>query len=71
MIPKMRFGWARLPMLAAGITLASIIAAAAQTPPADDDTDAAEAEETEAAPGVNDVDIMKDTDVSTPDGSLL
>ena len=50
MIPKMRFGWARLPMLVAGVSLASMLAAAAQTPPADDDTDTPAAEETEAAP---------------------
>ena len=29
MIPKMRFGWARLPMLVAGVSLASMLAAAA------------------------------------------
>lgn len=71
MIPKMRFGWARLPMLAAGIGLASIVAAAAQTPPADDDTDEPAAEQTEAAADANDVDIMKDIDVSKLDWSLL
>jgi hypothetical protein len=64
MISKMRFGWARLPMLAAGIGLASMVGAAAQTPPADDDTDEPAAEQTEAAAGANDVDIMKDIDVS-------
>ena len=71
MIPKMRFGWARLPMLAAGIGLASMVAAAAQTPPAEDDTDEPAAEQTEAAAGANDVDIMKDIDVSKLDWSLL
>ena len=71
MIPKMRFGWARLPMLAAGIGLASMVAAAAQTPPAEDDTDEPAAEQTEAAAGTNDVDIMKDIDVSKLDWSLL
>jgi hypothetical protein len=71
MIPKMRFGRARLPMLVAGVSLASMLAAAAQTPPADDDPDTPEAEETEAAPSVNDVDIMKDIDVSKLDWSLL
>jgi hypothetical protein len=71
MIPKMRFGWARLPMLAAGIALASMVAAAAQTPPEDDDPEIPAAEESEAAPGVNDVDIMKDIDVSKLDWSLL
>ena len=71
MIPKMRFGWARLPMLVAGVSLASMLAAAAQTPPADDDPDEPAAEETEAAPSVNDVDIMKDIDVSKLDWSQL
>jgi len=71
MIPKMRFGWARLPMLAAGMGLASMVAAAAQTPPAEDDTDEPAAEQTEAAAGTNDVDIMKDIDVSKLDWSLL
>nr|WP_249790663.1 hypothetical protein [Bradyrhizobium sp. SRL28] len=67
----MRFGWARLPMLVAGVSVVSMLAAAAQTPPADDDPDTPEAEETEAAPDVNDVDIMKDIDVSKLDWSLL
>ena len=58
-------------MLVAGVSLASMLAAAAQTPPADDDTDKPAAEETEAAPSVNDVDIMKDIDVSKLDWSLL
>jgi hypothetical protein len=71
MIPKMRFGWARLPMLVAGVSVASILAATAQTPPVDNDPDEPETEETEAAPSVNDVDIMKDIDVSKLDWSLL
>jgi len=71
MISKMRFGWARLPMLVAGISVVSILAAAAQTPPADDEPDTPAAEETEAAPEANDVDIMKDIDVSKLDWSLL
>ena len=58
-------------MLVAGVSLASMLAAAAQTPPADDDPDTPEAEETEAAPSVNDVDIMKDIDVSKLDWSQL
>ncbi len=58
-------------MLAAGITLASMVAAAAQTPPEDDDPEMPAAEESEAAPSVNDVDIMKDIDVSKLDWSLL
>jgi hypothetical protein len=71
MIPKIRFGWARLPMLAAGLTLATMVAAAAQTPPEDDEAAMPAAEETEAAPGADDVDIMKDIDVSKLDWSLL
>ena len=58
-------------MLVAGVSVASMLAAAAQTPPADDDPDTPEAEETEAAPSVNDVDIMKDIDVSKLDWSQL
>lgn len=58
-------------MLAAGITLVSMMAAAAQTPPASDEVETQEAEETEAAPSINDVDIMKDIDVSKLDWSLL
>ena len=76
MIPKMRCGWARLPMLVAGVSLASILAAAAQTPPTNDEPETQETEETgdapaEAAPSVNDTDIMKDIDVSKLDWSLL
>ena len=71
MIPKMRFGWARLPMLVAGVSLASMVAAAAQPRPSDDDPEMPAAEETETAPDVNDVDIMKDIDVSKLDWSLL
>jgi hypothetical protein len=71
MIPYMRFGWARLPMLVAGASVASMLAAAAQTPPVDDDQDEPAVEETEVAPSVNDVDIMKDIDVSKLDWSLL
>jgi hypothetical protein len=71
MIPKIRFGWARLPMLAAGLTLATMVAAAAQTPPEDDEAAMPAAEEAEAPPGADDVDIMKDIDVSKLDWSLL
>ena len=76
MIPKMRRGWARLPMLVAGVSLASILAATAQTPPASDEPEMQEApemeaEDAEAAPSVNDADIMKDIDVSKLDWSLL
>ena len=71
MISKMRCGWARLPMLVAGVSVASMLAAAAQTPPAEDDPDMQAAEETEAAPDAGEVDIMKDIDVSKLDWSLL
>jgi len=71
MISKMRLGWARLPMLAAGVSVASMLAAAAQTPPVDNDLDMPEAEETEAAPDAGEVDIMKDIDVSKLDWSQL
>ena len=75
MIPNMRCGWARLPMLVAGVSLAWMLAAAAQTPPANDEpettqeTEDAEAAPAEATPG--DADIMKDIDVSKLDWSLL
>jgi hypothetical protein len=71
MISKMRFGRAWLPMLVAGVSAVSILAAAAQTPPMDDEPDSPAAEETEAAPDAGDVDIMKDIDVSKLDWSLL
>jgi hypothetical protein len=75
MIPKMRCSWARLPMLVAGVSVASMLAAAAQTPPAEDDADMQAAEETEAAPEAGQeagqVDIMKDIDVSKLDWSQL
>lgn len=64
-------------MLVAGVSLASILAAAAQTPPASDEPevqeapDVQEAEDAEAAPSVNDADIMKDIDVSKLDWSQL
>ena len=58
-------------MLVAVASLASVLAAAAQTPPADDEPDTPAAEETEAAPDAGDVDIMKDIDVSKLDWSLL
>jgi hypothetical protein len=58
-------------MLAAGLILVSMLAAAAQTPSADDEPDAPAEEEAEAAPSVDEVDIMKDIDVSKLDWSLL
>jgi hypothetical protein len=72
MIPKTRFGWARLLALAAGFSLATVLAAAAQTPPADDEADAEEpAAEIATAPDVNDPDIAGDIDVSKLDWSQL
>lgn len=52
-------------MLAAGFSLAAVLAAGAQTPPA------AAGEPAAAAPDVNDIDIMKDIDVSKLDWSQL
>lgn len=68
-----RFGWIRLPLLVAGFSLAAVLAVAAQTPPADEDTEepAEEAADVAAAPDVNDPDIMKDIDVSKLDWSQL
>jgi hypothetical protein len=62
-------------MLAVGVSLVWTLAAAAQTPPTSE-PEAQETEETEdapaeAAPSVNDTDIMKDIDVSKLDWSLL
>lgn len=75
MIPNMRCGWARLPMLVAGVSLVWTLAAAAQTPPTSEpeaqEIEDAEAAPAEAAPGVDDTDIMKDIDVSKLDWSLL
>jgi hypothetical protein len=66
-------GWARLPMLVAGASLATILTATAQTPPADEDPDmvAAEEEAAAAVPDPSEIDIMKDIDVSKLDWSLL
>jgi hypothetical protein len=66
-----RFGWARLPLLVAGFSLAAVLAVAAQTPPAAEDDAEEPAEEDVAAPSVNDPDIMKDIDVSKLDWSQL
>ncbi|MFL6792197.1 MAG: hypothetical protein ACJ8EE_13645 [Bradyrhizobium sp.] len=56
-------------MLTAGFGLASVLAAAAQTPPLSSDAD--EPAEAETAPDVNDADVMKDIDVSKLDWSQL
>jgi hypothetical protein len=70
MTPSTRFRWARLPLLVAGFSLATLLAAAAQTPPAEDDAEEPAAEAA-TAPDVNDADIMKDIDVSKLDWSQL
>jgi hypothetical protein len=70
MTPSTRFRWARLPLLVAAFSLATLLAAAAQTPPAEDDAEEPAAE-TATAPDVNDADIMKDIDVSKLDWSQL
>ena len=69
MTPSIRYRWARLRLLVAGFSLAAVLAAAAQTPPGEDDTEEPAAEA--AAPDVNDADIMKDIDVSKLDWSQL
>ncbi len=71
MNPTTRYRRTRLLTLVAGFSLFSVLAAAAQTPPAEDDAEMPAAEEAAAAPDVNDADIMKDIDVSKLDWSLL
>src|SRR4051794_13411308 len=63
-------GWARL-TLAAGFSVAMMLAAAAQSPPAGDEVDAEEPAEAATTPDANDADIMKDIDVSKLDWSQL
>jgi len=63
-------------MLVAGFSLATMLAVAAQTPPADDEEEPAEetaaaAPDVAVAPDVNDPDIMKEIDVSKLDWSQL
>jgi hypothetical protein len=70
MTSSTRYRWARLPLLVAGFSLATVLAAAAQTPLADDDAEEPAAESA-TAPDVNDADIMKDIDVSKLDWSQL
>jgi hypothetical protein len=71
MIPTTRYRRTRLLTLVAGFSLVSVLAAAAQTPPAEDEAEMPAAEEAAAAPDVNDADIMKDIDVSKLDWSQL
>lgn len=69
-----RFGWARLPVLAAGFSMAMAFSAAAQFPPLQN-TPAAQnnaADDVEApAADANDADILKDIDESKLDWSQL
>src|SRR4051794_23915306 len=69
MISNTRYRWARLPLLVAGFSLATALAAA-QTPPAEADAEEPAADAA-PAPDVNDADIMKDIDVSKLDWSQL
>jgi hypothetical protein len=69
MIPNTGYGRVWLLTLAAGFMLAAVLAASAQTLPADQDTEEAAAEA--AAPDVNDPDILRDIDVSKLDWSQL
>jgi hypothetical protein len=76
MTPTTIYRRTRLLTLVAGFSMFSIVAAAAQTPPAEDDAEvpAAEmpaAEEAAATPDVNDADILKDIDISKLDWSQL
>ena len=71
MNPTTRYRRTRLLTLVAGFSLLSVLAAAAQTPPAEDEAEMPASEEAAAAPDVNDADIMKDIDVSKLDWSQL
>jgi hypothetical protein len=71
MIPTTRYRRTRLLTLAAGFSMVWVLAAAAQTPPAEDETEMPAAEEAAAAPDVNDTDILRDIDVSKLDWSQL
>ena len=66
-----RYRRTRLLTLVAGYSLAAVLSAAAQTPPAEDDAEISAAEEAAEAPAVDDADIMKDIDVSMLDWSQL
>jgi hypothetical protein len=71
MNPTTRFRRTRLLTLAAGFSLFWVLAAAAQTPPAEEDAEMPAAEEAAVAPDVNDTDILRDIDVSKLDWSQL
>src|SRR3954452_5977076 len=61
----------RLLTLVAGFSAFSVLAASAQTPPAEEDAEMPAAEEAATAPDVNDTDILKDIDISKLDWSEL
>jgi hypothetical protein len=71
MNPTTRFRRTRLLTLVAGFSLVWMLAAAAQTPPAEDEAEMPAAEEPAATPDVNDADILRDIDVSKLDWSQL
>ena len=71
MISTTRYRRTRLLTLVAGFSMVAVLAAAAQTPPADDEAEMPAAEEAAATPDVNDTDILKDIDVSKLDWSQL
>ncbi|MBR0798929.1 hypothetical protein JQ615_26420 [Bradyrhizobium jicamae] len=71
MTSSSRFGWARLPVLAAGLSVAMALAAAAQTAPTRDETEDATEETAAPAADANDPDLMKDIDESKIDWSQL
>ena len=71
MISTTRYRRTRLLTLVAGFSMIAVLAAAAQTPPAEDEAETPAAEEAAAAPDVNDTDILKDIDVSKLDWSQL
>ncbi|MGY3442900.1 MULTISPECIES: hypothetical protein [unclassified Bradyrhizobium] len=85
MTSTLRFGWARLPVLAAGFCMALALSAAAQSPPVqpaplritppaqDAPADSAEAtpDATPPAADANDADLLKDIDESKLDWSQL
>ena len=71
MTPTTRFYRTRLLALAAGFSLFSALTAAAQTLPAEEETETSAAEEAAAAPDVNDTDILKGIDASKLDWSQL
>lgn len=61
------FGWARLPVLAAGFMLASVLAAPAQIVPADEPAEV----EAAPAPDAGDADILEGVDIDALDWSQL